>query len=458
MPTLGRFRRELRWRRFWSVPVEQEVDSELAFHLEMRVRELIEQGMPPDDARAAALARFGDVHRITTACRDIGRRRNEDMRRTEWLAELRHDLRYAVRGLRASPGFTAVALLTVAMGIGASTTIFSVANAVLLRPFPYHEPERIVRLYETNPTTETFAVSEPDYLDWRERVRGLSQLAAFAGQNVSLLGDGDPEELAAMAATPSLFPLLGVRPLLGRVFREEEAKPAAPARVVLLSYAFWQTRFGSDPRVLGRTLNLSGTSYEVIGVMPPELVFPGTPALWEPLAPSTIARGETARGNRRLGVIGRLAPDVTLGQALDEMRSVASDLARLYPETNREWGANVTSLEAWLIGDELRTRVEVLLVAVGLLLLMGCVNVANLLLARATARQREMSVRAALGAGRGRIVRQLLTESLVLAAIGAALGIALTVMAVPVLREVGETAIARLDELSVDRRVINAVA
>jgi predicted permease len=377
------------------------------------------------------------------------------MRRTEWLAELRHDLRYAVRGLRASPGFTAVALLTLAMGIGASTTIFSVANAVLLRPFPYHEPERIVRLYETNPTTETFAVSEPDYLDWRERVRGLSQLAAFAGQNVSLLGDGDPEELAAMAATPSLFPLLGVRPLLGRVFREEEAKPAAPARVVLLSYAFWQTRFGSDPRVLGRTLNLSGTSYEVIGVMPPELVFPGTPALWEPLAPSTIARGETARGNRRLGVIGRLAPDVTLGQALDEMRSVASDLARLYPETNREWGANVTSLEAWLIGDELRTRVEVLLVAVGLLLLMGCVNVANLLLARATARQREMSVRAALGAGRGRIVRQLLTESLVLAAIGAALGIALTVMAVPVLREVGETAIPRLDELSVDWRVIS---
>ena len=168
---LGRFRRELRWR-FWSVPVEREVDSELAFHLEMRVRELIEQGMAPDDARAAALARFGDVDQITEACRDIGRRRNDDMRRAEWLTELRHDLRYAVRGLRASPGFTAVALLTLAMGIGASTTIFSVANAVLLRPFPYHEPDRIVRLYETNPTTETFSISEPDYLDWRQRVRG----------------------------------------------------------------------------------------------------------------------------------------------------------------------------------------------------------------------------------------------------------------------------------------------
>ena len=286
MPSLGRFRRELRWR-FWSVPVEREVDSELAFHLEMRIRELVEQGMTLDDARVAALERFGDVDRITEACRDIGRRRNKDMRRAEWLTELRHDLRYALRGLRASPGFTAVAVLTLAMGIGASTTIFSVANAVLLRPFPYHEPKRIVRLYETNPTTDLFSVSEPNYLDWLQRVRGLSQMAAFTGGNLTLLGDGDPEELSAMAATPSLFPLLGVRPLIGRVFREEESKPGAPARVILFSYAFWQTRFGADPQVVGRTVNLNGTSYEVIGVMPPEFVFPGNPALWEPLAPST---------------------------------------------------------------------------------------------------------------------------------------------------------------------------
>jgi len=452
--TLGRFRRELRWK-FWSVPVEREVDSELAFHLEMRVQELLEQGMPPERARAAALARFGDVEQITETCRDLGRRRNNDMRRTEWVSELRHDLRYALRALRASPGFTAVALLTLAVGIGASTTIFSVANAVLLRPFPYHEPDRIVRLYETNPTTETFGISEPDYLDWRERVRGLSQLAAFSGNNVSLLGDGDPEQLFSLAATPSLFPLLGVRPMLGRVFSDEEAKPGAPARVVVLSNAFWQTRFGSDPRIVGRTVNLSGTAYEVIGVMPPEFLFPGNPALWEPLAPSaTISRGETPRGDRRMGAIGRLAPNVTLARALDEMRSIARDLAQQYPETNREWGANVTTLEGWLIGDELRTRVQVLLVAVGLLLAMGCVNVANLLLSRATARQREMSVRAALGAGRGRIMRQLMTESLVLALIGAALGVALTVVAIPVLRDVGQTAIPRLNELSVDWRVV----
>jgi predicted permease len=433
------------------VPVEREVDSELAFHLEMRVRELVEQGMTPDAARAAALGRFGDLDSITEACRDLGRRRDRDMRRAEWFTELRHDLRYAVRGLRASPGFTAVALLTLAMGIGASTTIFSVANAVLLRPFPYHEPERIVRLYATNPATETFSVSEPDYLDWRQRVRGMSQLAAFTGRSVSLLGDGDPEQLDGLMATPSLFPLLGVRPLLGRVFGDEEARPGAPARVVVLSNALWQTRFGGDPRVVGRTVNLSGTSYEIVGVLPADLVFPGNPALWEPLAPSLSAQ----RGDRRLGVIGRLAPNVTLARALDEMRSVARELAGQYPETNGEWGANVTSLEEWIIGRALRTRVQVLLGAVGLLLLMGCVNVANLLLARATARQREMSVRAALGAGRGRIVRQLLTESVVLSAVGAAIGVALTAVAVPVLRDVGATAIPRLDELSVDWRVVS---
>ena len=431
--------------------MEREVDSELAFHLEMRVRELLDQGMTPEDARAAALERFGDLGRITEACRDLGRRRNEDMRRAEWLTELRHDLRYAVRGLRSSPGFTAVALLTLAMGIGASTTIFSVANAVLLRPFPYHQPERIVRLYETTPTTQTFSVSEPNYLDWRQRVRGMSQLAAVAGREASLLGDGDPQQLNALAATPSLFPLLGVRPILGRVFGDEEARPGAPARVVVLSYALWQTRFGGDPSIVGRTLNLSGTSYEVIGVMPSQFVFPGNPELWEPLAPSPSGQ----RDDHQLAVLGRLAPNVTLGQALDELRSVARDLARQYPATNGDWGANVTSLEEWLIGRELTTRVKVLLVAVGLLLLMACVNVANLLLARATARQREMSVRAALGAGRGRIVRQLLTESLVLSAVGAAIGVGLTILAVPVLRDVGQTAIPRLDQLDIDWRVVS---
>jgi predicted permease len=450
MPMLGRFRRELRWR-FWSVPVEREVDSELAFHLEMRVRELLDQGMTPDQARAAALARFGDLGRITEDCRDVARRRNRDMRRAEWLSELRHDLRYALRGLRRSPGFTAVALLTLAMGIGTSTTIFSVANAVLLRPFPYHEPDRIVRLYETNPTSQTYSVSEPNYLDWRERVRGITQLTAFTWRSASLIGDGDPQQLDALVVTPSFFPLLGVRPATGRVFGDDEARVGSPARVVVLSHALWQTRFGGDPAIVGRAINLDGASYQVIGVMPRDLVVPGNPQLYQPLAPSPSA----PRDDHLLTAIGRLAPGVTLAQAYEEMQSVSRGLARQYPKTNEGWGANVISLEEWLVGRELTTRVQVLLVAVGLLLLMGCVNVANLLLARATTRQREMSVRAALGAGRGRIVRQLLTEGLGLSAVGAAIGVAFTALAVPVLRDVGQTAIPRLDELDIDWRVVS---
>ena len=373
------------------------------------------------------------------------------MRRAEWLTELRHDLRYAVRGLRASPGFTIVALLTLAMGIGASTTIFSVANAVLLRPFPYHEPDRIVRLYETNPTTETFSVSQPNYLDWVARVRGISQLAAFSGQSASLIGDGDPQQLDAYIVTPSFFPLLGIRAALGRVFRDEEAKPGSPASVVVLSYTLWQTRFGCEPGIVGRTINLSGASYEVVGVLPEQFGFPGNPQLYLPFAPSPTS----ARDDHLLAVIGRLAPNVTRERALDEMRSVARDISRQYPKTNDGWGANVTSLQEWLIGRELTARVRVLLGAVGLLLLMGCVNVANLLLARATSRQREMSVRSALGAGRGRIVRQLMTESLLLAVIGATIGVLLATLAVPVLRDIGQTAIPRLNELSIDWRVVS---
>ena len=185
MPRLGRFARELRWR-LWSVPVEREVDGEIAFHLEMRVRELVARGMDPREARAEALRRFGDVEGITAACRDQGRRRNEEMRRAEWLAELWQDVRYAVRYLRSSPGFATVAILTLALGIGASTTLFGVANAVLLRPFPYHDPQRIVRLYETNPSTDQFSLSEPNYLDWRERARSLEEIAAYGGRGRSL--------------------------------------------------------------------------------------------------------------------------------------------------------------------------------------------------------------------------------------------------------------------------------
>jgi predicted permease len=375
--------------------------------------------MDPAAARAEALRRFGDVDGINAACRDIGRRRDDEMRRAEWTAELRQDLRYALRHLRANPGFTAVAALTLALGIGASTTIFGIANAVLLRPLPFRDPARLVRIWESNPTTERFSASEPNYLDWRARARSFAELAAYSWRSVSLTGEGEPEQIQARAVTHTLFPLLGVAPLAGRAFTEEESRPGGDARVAILSHTLWQRHFGGDPRAVGRTVTLDNAGYQVVGVMPPGFDFPGQVDLWLPLAPSP----SSSRGDHRLGVVGRLRPGVTLAQAAAEMRALGRELARLYPESNKEWGVNLASFTDWIVGRELRTRVLALLAAVGLLLLMACVNVANLLLARASTRQREMSLRAALGAGRGRIVRQLLTESVLLSAVGGALGV-----------------------------------
>ncbi|MDQ3949600.1 MAG: ABC transporter permease [Gemmatimonadota bacterium] len=449
MPALGRFARQLR-HLLWKPPVEQEVDSELAFHLEMRTREYVARGMDPGVARAEALRRFGDVERINEACRDLGRRRDVEMRRTEWLAELRQDFTYALRYLGTNPGFGLAAVLTLALGIGASTAIFGIANAVLLRPFPFREPDQLVRIWETNPTTDQFAVSDPNYLDWRARTRSFVELGAYRRGSMSLVGDGEPERLRATALTHSVFPLLGVTPRLGRGFTADEDRPGGPSSVVVLSDGLWRRRFGSDPRIVGRTVTLEGRPYTVVGIMPPSFAFPDEADLWRPLAPDPVSQ----RSNHTLGVVGRLRPGVTVEQASAEMRAIAAQLAKQYPESNGEWGVRLATFRDWLIGPELRDRVVALLFAVGLLLLMACVNVANLLLARASTRRREMGVRAALGAGRGRIARQLLTESLTLSAVGAAAGVALASAAMPVLRSVGGDAVPRLDEMSLDWRVV----
>jgi predicted permease len=448
MPRLGRFARQLRYL-LWKPPIEQEVDSEVEFHLEMRTRDYVARGMDPATARAEAMRRFGDVERINETCRDIGRRRDREMRFREWLAELRQDLAYAVRYLRTNPGFGLAGVLTLALGIGAATTIFGVANAVLLRPLPFRAPDQLVRIYETNPSSDDFSASDPNYLDWRARSRSFAELAAYRWNAMNLVGDGTPEQLTTIGVAHTLFPLLGVSPAVGRAFTADEDRPGRP-RVVLLSDGLWQRRFGGDRGVVGRTLDLDGQPHTVIGILPPRMGFATRADLWQPLAPDPASN----RSNHTLGVVGRLRPGVTIDAATAEMRAIARQLGQQYPETNSEWGVRIESFRDWLIGPELRDRVVALLFAVGLLLLMACVNVASLLIARASTREREMGLRAALGAGRWRIARQLLTESLTLAAIGAAAGVALAAVAMPMLREVGGDAVPRLDQMTLDWRVL----
>ena len=372
------------------------------------------------------------------------------MRRSEWLEDVRQDVRYAVRQLRASPRFAAVAVLTLAVGLGAVTTIFGIANAILLRPLPFADPDRLVVMSETTPVGRRFSVSEPNYLDWKLRVRRVSAVAAFSGRSPTLRGDGDAERLAGAGTTHSLFATLGVVPALGRVFTAEEDTPGGDARVAILSHALWQRRFGGDTTVLGKSLDLDGVHHRIIGVMPAGFDFPQRTELWVPLAPSERYH----RGDRRLGVIGRLGPGATREQAAAELAAVARELAKEHPADNAGWGARVAPLTEAYVTPQLRARIVALLTTVGLLLVMACVNVASLLLARAGTREREIAVRAALGAGRGRIVRQLVVEGLVLSVLGAVAGVAVAAIATPVLRGLGAEAIPRLDEMTLDWRVL----
>jgi putative ABC transport system permease protein len=358
------------------------------------------------------------------------------------------DIRYGIRSLVRNPAFTAIAIITLSLGIGANTAIFSVVNAVLLRPLPFADAERIVWLWDTIPHLGYAPTSLPEFLDWKEQNRSFEQLAAFQSGNVFLdTGDGT-EDVPVGVVTPQMFSLFGVHPILGRTFTDEETLPGR-FRVAVLSHSLWQTRFGSDANISGRTIQLNGRAYTIIGVMPAGFSFPERATLWRPLPidPSALDRGP-----HYLNVVGRLKPDVTLAQAQAEMSALAARISQEHPEKTAGHGMKIVSLADVVVGD-IGLALYVFLGAVGFVLLIACANLANLMLARIGGREREIAVRTALGASRLQIVRQLLTESLLLAVAGGAAGLLLAIWAVSWLVSLSPDTIPRVHEISVDPRV-----
>jgi putative ABC transport system permease protein len=368
---------------------------------------------------------------------------------------VKHDLIYAVRGLRKKPLFTLATVLTLALGIGANSAIFSVVNAVLLRPLPYPSPDRLMMLWTHNPRQgfDKDVSAYPNFDDWRRQSRSFAGMSAYTGGDFTLTQAGDPAQIGGAIVTPGFFETLGVSPALGRAFGVHEGT-AGGSRVAILSYGLWQTRFGGDAAVVGRSIVLNGVPHEILGVMPASFAHPESAQVWTPLAPSErLAQIMQSRGTHWLQVIGRLEAGVERGEAQAEMDAIAAGLEREYPDVNAGIGVRLVPMHEEIVGD-VRQPLLILLGAVGFVLLIACANVANLLLTRAASRQKELAIRAALGARRSRLVRQMLIESLVLAAAGGAAGLLLAAWGIQALQALAPTNVPRLTGVHIDAPVI----
>ena len=433
---------------------ESEVDDELAFHLEQRVRDYIARGMSPEVARQAAMERLGDLGGVRRECTELLADDRRTAARRDWLADLRQDLRYGVRSALRAPLFSLLAVVTLAFGIGANAAVFSVVKSVLLDALPYADAGRLVRVYArfADGSQDRGPLSAGTVADLAERQRSFTRVAAFAGltREAAYAGRDEPRVVKVAWVEPALFGALGVPVALGRPFNDDDAM-SDTAHTVLLAHDAWQRLFAGDSAVLGRAVRINGISRTVAGVLPRDFVGPaGEADFYFPFSiPPLLRDPVSARGSHWIGLVGRLAPGVTVEAARREVAAIGADLAREHPRENGSVALTVMPVRDALVGDT-RTPLLVLMASAGLVLVITCANLAGALLSRTISRRKEFAVRVALGAGRGRLVRQLLTESMLLALAGGAAGILLATMGLRVLRGLASQALPPYAELSLD--------
>ncbi len=428
---------------------DRDLEEEMRLHRELREQEQIEAGVAPEEARYAARRRFGNDL--------VLREESREMWGWNWLEHFVQDIRFGLRMLARNPGFTTVAVLTLALGIGANTAIFSVVNAVLLKPLPYADPDRLAVIWVTEPSAPggLFPDTGPDFRDWKAMNHSFEGMSAITIAGATLTGSGEPRQLRGLTVSPNTFQLLGAQPQLGRSFAPDEG-PTGHNHVVILSYGLWQSAFGGQKNIVGSKVTLDGEGYDVVGVMPKDLRFPSlwgrNPQFWTPIT-MDAPKWKTQRMNHWFWVLARMKKGVTLKQAAAEMVTISAQLAQQYPQTNTGVSARVKSLHEQLTGN-VSEVLWVLFAAVGFLLLIACANVANLLLTKSVGRQREIAIRLAVGAGARRLVRQLLTESVVLFLLGGVAGLAVGMAALRLLLRAAPTGyIPEVISVHLDSRV-----